>query len=152
MGRYMTVVLKEEHKNDLFIETLNQELLATFGSNNSVKFNPWNFLQEEADYINNTEDGKKQLEGWPRPITKEALHQNFFWLRNGEFSFKLSGGPTSAEARDAIAICKWLIKTRYKYINKSKSDNYSSGIVRQYLDYLFEEAGYDMKALWKIPV
>jgi hypothetical protein len=151
MGRYMIVVLKEEYRNDLFIETLNQELLSTFGSNNSIKFNPWNFLQEEADYINDTEDGKKQLPGWKRPITKETLNNNFFWFRNGEFSFKLSGGCTADEARDAVAVCKWLIKTRYKYIDKSTSENYSSGIVREYLDYIFEEAKYDMTALWKIP-
>jgi uncharacterized protein (DUF2344 family) len=98
MGRYMTVELKDEYKTDVFIKRLNEELLQDFGSNNSTKFNPWNYLQEEADYIT-----------------------------------------------------KWLIKTRYKYLDKSQSENYSSKVIRDYLDYIFEEACCDMKELWKIP-
>ncbi len=150
MGRYMTVVLKEEYKTDSFIKNLNEELLQNFGSNNSIKFNPWFYLQEEADYINQTEEGKKQLPGWDRPITKETLHYNFFWFRHGVFTCKLSAACAD-EARDAIAICKWLIKTRYTYIDKSQSDNYSSAIVREYTNYLFQEDGYDLAELWKIP-
>jgi hypothetical protein len=151
MGRYMTVELKDEYKTDVFIKRLNEELLQDFGSNNSTKFNPWNYLQEEADYINNTKEGKKQLQGWKRPITRETLNNNFFWLKNGVFSFKLSGGCTADEARDAVAVSKWLIKTRYKYLDKSQSENYSSKVIRDYLDYIFEEACCDMKELWKIP-
>lgn len=151
MGQYMTVVLKEAHKNDLFIELLNRELAESYGANTCVKFNTWQHLQEEADYINNTPHGRKQLPGWQRPITKEMLHENFFWLRVGEFSYKLSGDGTSDDARDAVAVCKWLIKTNCSYIEKAGSSNYSQATVRQYLDNVFEEAGYDLKELWRLP-
>lgn len=151
MGRYMTVVLKEEHRSDVFIQLLNEDLLTRFGANNCLKFNSWDFLQEEADYFNNHTEGRKMLQGWERPITKETLSGNFFWYRNGEFTFKLSGGGTADEARDVIAVCKWLIATKCKYIDKSTSDNYSKEVVSQYLDYLFEEEGYNMEALWELP-
>jgi hypothetical protein len=110
MGRYMTVVLKKAHQNETFIIQLNHKLTGKFGANTSVKFNSWQFLQEEADYINNHPEGKKQLPGWERPVTKETLHHNFFWLRMGEFSFKLSGTDSTDDARDAVAVCKWLKK------------------------------------------
>ena len=150
MGRYMTIVLKRDFKNDHFINQLNEGLLQQYGSNNSIKFNPWDYLQEEADYINNHPEGLKQLKDWPRPVTKEQLSENFFWYRHGEFSFKLSGSPTSDEARDAVAVCKWIIKTNREFIDQKKSSNYSSPIVREYLDHVFAEAKYDLKELWKI--
>lgn len=151
MGRYMTVVLKSEHINDMFIHLLNQELTERYGSNTGIKFNTWEYLQEEADYINHTPEGKTELPGWKRPITKETLHRIIFWLRVGEFSYKLSGGGTTDEARNAIAVCKWILKTNAKYIDKGSSMNYEEGIVKQYLDYQFEEDGYDLKALWSLP-
>ena len=151
MGTYLTVALKKEYLNDRFIEDLNDELTKLFGANNSVKFNTWNYLQEEADYMNSDPEGLKQLTYWKRPITKEMLADNFFWYRYGEFTFKLSGCTSSDEARDEVAICKWVIKTKYKFLNKEKSDNCSSGIIRSYLDNLFIEAGYDIAELWKIP-
>ncbi len=151
MGRYMTVVLKEGHRSDVFIQLLNEDLLTRFGANTCLKFNSWEYLQGEADYINNHPEGIKQLPDWKRPITKEALHRNFFWFRNGAFSFKLSGGGTADEARDAVAVCKWLMATKCKYIDKATSENYSKEIVQQYLDYLFEEDGYNMTALWELP-
>ena len=90
MGTYLTVALKKEYLNDRFIEDLNDELTKLFGANNSVKFNTWNYLQEEADYMNSDPEGLKQLTYWKRPITKEMLAENFFWYRYGDFTFKLS--------------------------------------------------------------
>jgi len=125
MGRYMTVVLKEKYKNEQWIHLLNQQLTSDFGADLPVIFNTWQYLQEEADYINNTLEGKKQLPGWKRPITIETLSTNFFWFRFGEFSIKLSGEPTLQEAKCAVAVSKWLTKTKSPFIDKARSDNYS---------------------------
>ncbi|MXN91679.1 hypothetical protein GR160_10620 [Flavobacterium sp. Sd200] len=152
MGRYMTVVLKGDNKNDLFISLLNEQLSNEYGANTWDKFNPWDYLQWEADYINEHPDGKKQLPHFLRPITKEQLSNNFFWLRHGEFSFKLSGGAASAaEARDAVAICKWIEATKGKYIDKKASDNYDRATVAEYLNHLYFEEGYDLIKLWQLP-
>lgn len=152
MGRYMSVTLKREYRNDLFIHTLNEKLSNRYGSNTSTKFNPWDYLQEEADYLNNHPTGMTQVAHIPRPITKEFLETNFFWYRYATFSFKLSGGGSNSdECRDAVAVCKWIIRTCRKYIDQDHSHNYQSAIVQEYLNWYFEEAGYDIQALWKLP-
>jgi len=147
----MTVVLKEENRTDVFIHLLNEDLFQRFGSNNNVKFNPWDFLQSEADYLNKETEGKMMLPNWTRPITKEALHHNFFWYRNGAYSFKLSGEVTSDEARDVIAVCKWLMATKCKFIDMASSGNYSREIVQEYLSSAFEEDGCDINKVWELP-
>lgn len=151
MGRYMTVVLKKAYRQDAFIHALNRELAERFGAEISPVFNSWQFLQEEADFFNTDPEGKTQIPHWPRPVTKEALHDNFFWYRMGEFSFKLSGGGTATEAKDAVAVCKWLVQTECRYIDKKHSENYTPDIVQQYLNNLFEEEGYDLNKLWELP-
>jgi 3-methyladenine DNA glycosylase AlkD len=150
MGRYMTVVLKKQYIYDEWIDVLNKELADNFGANTCIKFNTWKYLQEQCEYINEHPHGKKQLPHWQRPITTQTLNENFFWYRVGNFSFKLSGDNTTDDARDAVAICKWLIKTKNRYIDKSKSENYSLKIVQQYLNYLLMEDGYDLELLWNI--
>lgn len=149
MGRYMKVVLKDKYRNDLFIQSLNEELVGRYGANTWEKFNPWHCLQEQADYVNNHPEGKKQLPDWERPIAPERLSKNFFWLAHGKFYFKLSGGPTSDESRDAIAVVKWIETTKGKYIDRKASGNYDRDTVKQYLDYIMEEAGYDIEKLWQ---
>ena len=152
MGTYMTVVLKKKYQNDPFIESLNEELTNLYGSNTGTKFISWNYLQEDADYMNNHPEGLKQAPHINRPITKEYLEQNFFWYRYATFSFKLSGGGSNSdEARDAVAISKWIIQTHRKYIDESKSSDYQSSIVKEYLNFYFEEAGYHIEELWKLP-
>lgn len=151
MGRYMTVVLKEKYQNDFFIELLNMELATTYGANSGNKFNTWAHIKSEAHYMNHDPEGLQQLPHWERPITAESLHKNFFWLRMGEYSFKLSCPSRSDEARDAVAICKWIIKTKGKFINKHASDNYYPAILREYLDELFLNDGYDLALLWTMP-
>jgi hypothetical protein len=150
MGRYMTVVLKKQYIYDQWIDAVNKELADNFGANTCIKFVTWQYLKEQCDYINEHPYGQKQIPHWERPITKEMLHENFFWYRVGNFSFKLSGDNTSVDARDAVAVCKWLIKTKNRYIDKSRSENYSLKIVQQYLNYLFMEDGYDLELLWNI--
>lgn len=151
MGRYMIVVLADEYKNDVFINQLNKELFETYGANNSEKFNSWRYLQEEADYMNNDPEGKKQVPHWKRPITKECLHKNCFWLRMGEFHLKISGGPTAEEAIDAVAVSKWIVRTKGRYINKKECSNYTIKIVKEYLNDTLMEGGYDIKKIWKFP-
>lgn len=152
MGKYMTVVLKKPLKNDLFINILNDELTKHFGSNTGCKFNTWPSIEEEADYMNNHPLGIVQSPHITRPVTKEFLETNFFWHRHGEFSFKLSSGESNSdEARDAVAICKWIVQTNKKYIDTARSFNYQPRIVKDYLNHYFEQAGYDLNALWTIP-
>lgn len=150
MGRYMTVVLKEECKNDNFIKQLNEELIKKYGATLYHKFNPWYLLQQEADYINKNPEGKKQLPDWKRPITAERLSKNFFWFTNGVFWIKLSGGTTSEEGRDAVAVCKWIIQTEQEYIDVGQSSNYDQETVAEYLNEAFKEDGYDLTLLWEI--
>lgn len=148
MGRYVTVVLKEKYKNEQWIHSLNQRLTSDFGADLPVVFNTWQYLQEQADYINDTQEGKKQLPGWKRPITKETLSSNFFWFHFGEFSIKLSGEPTLQEAQTAVAVCKWLTKTKSAFIDKAHSENYSKQILTEYLGWLFGQHGHDIDAIW----
>jgi len=151
MGRYMTVVLKKQYIYDQWIDAVNKELADNFGANTCVKFVTWQCLKEQCDYINEHPHGKMQIPHWQRPITMQTLNENFFWYRVGNFSFKLSGdNNTSDDARDAVAVCKWLIKTRCRYIDKNRYENYGIGVVQQYLNDLFIEAGYDLEALWRI--
>lgn len=150
MGRYMKVILKAKHKNDGFIRELNNELIEVYGANSWHKFNPWYYLQEEADFMNTDQEGLQQIPEWKRPITPERLSNNFFWFIHGEFHFKLSGGVTLDEATDAIAIAKWIVATEAKYINSRESYNYDLDTVKQYLNYIMEEAGYDLNVLWEI--
>ena len=149
MGRYMTVILKEQYRTDTFQEELNQTLFDAFGANNGVKFKTRKFLQEEADYMNTDPEGLAQVPHFQRPITVETL-SNFFWMRTGEFHFKLSCPESAREARDAVAICKWIIKTRGKFIDKRWSSNYDAATLKQYLNHLFIEEGYDLEQLWKV--
>ena len=150
MGRYMTVVLKKEYKNDTFIKDLNKVLTEKYGADEYPKFNPWYALKSEADYMNNDPEGKKQAPGWQRPITATQLSKNCFWLANGEFSLKLSGNPTLEEAKEAVAICKWLIDTENQFIEIDKSNNCDRDTVAEYLNYVFEEADYNLKEVWRL--
>lgn len=150
MGRYMEVALKAKYKNDRFIQTLNEELTKVYGADTWHKFNPWYYLQEEADFMNTDPEGLKQIPEWKRPIKPEQLSNNFFWFKHGEFHFKLSGGSTSDEARNAIAVTKWIVATERKYINSKESENYDLETVKQYLNCVMEEAGYDLNKLWEI--
>lgn len=150
MGRYMNVMLKDQNRNDLFILILNEELKNEYGANTTTKFNPWCELQEEADFLNKHKEGKKQCPGLKRPVKPKQLSENFFWFTNGLLSIKLSGGTTSDEGRDAVAVCKWIIKTNSKYIDTKQSDNYDMETVAEYLNSAFKEAGYNLDELWKI--
>lgn len=149
MEKYMTVVLKDKYRNEQFITALNELLAIQFGANTGCKFNSRAHIAAVADYYNET--GKTELPGVVRPVTSEFLEKNCFWYRFGEFSFRLSGCDSSDEARNAVAVCKWLLKTCYRYISRRKSSNYSVKDVHEYLDHLFEQDGYDMKALWMLP-
>lgn len=148
MGRCMTVVLKAAHRNDLFISLLNQQLAREFGGNVGTTFVTQQYVEQEADFINTDPEGLKQLPHWKRPVTAAQLSRNFFWYRIGEFSFKLSGCSGSDEARDAIAVCKWIQQTKGRYIELKASENYRPAVVREYLDHLFSEAGYSIDSLW----
>lgn len=151
MGRYMIVVLKPQYNDDVFIDRLNAQLKDEFGAGEAQVFNTWKFLQEEADFMNNDPEGLQQVPDWPRPITAMQLHRTFFWLRVGELHIKLSACSDMQEAQNAIAVCKWIIKTKGAYIEKAECSNHTKKIVAEYLNHLFTEQGYDLKELWKQP-
>ena len=146
----MRVVLKAPYQTTPFIESLNEQLFQFFGANHSTHFIHEKFLQEEADYLNTDPEGLRQLPHFQRPIAISTLHNNFFWYRIGVFHFKISGEPTTDEARDAIAVCKWIIKTKRAYIDTETSQNFSRKIVAEYLSPLFEDDGYNLTALWAV--
>jgi hypothetical protein len=150
MGRYMTVVLKPQYKTTQFIESVNQLLSDSFGANIGTHFDHEKFLQEEADYMNTDPEGLLQLPHFSRPITVSTLANNFFWFRIGEFTYKLSGSPSAVEARDAVAVCKWIIQTKRAYIDTNQSENFSRKIVTSYLNPVFEDEGYNLTAVWKM--
>lgn len=151
MGTYMRVVLKEHVRFDSFIKEINKVLADRYGAATEQHFNSWEELQREADYLNHDPEGRKELSDWNRPITKEQLHGSFFWPRLGEYSFKLSGSPSIGEAKDAIAVCKWIIRTKGHFIDKKLSGNYSKRIVGNYLNSLFLENGESLKMIWAMP-
>ena len=144
----MTVVLKEQYQTDELIKRINEDLLS-FGAPGRQRFNPWYFLQEEADFINEDPEGLKQLRDWERPVTPRQLSENFFWLCHGTFSMKLSGSPTLGEALDAIAVSKWIAVTRKKYINTHCSEHYERPILSEYLNDILIEEGLDLSVAWK---
>ncbi|MBS4064057.1 MAG: hypothetical protein KGZ74_05830 [Chitinophagaceae bacterium] len=153
MGRYMNIILKPIYRNESFLKSLNDHLSLHYGSNTGIKFNTWESLQEEVDYFNKHPFGVTQVPHIKRPMTKEFIEQQFFWNRYVTYSFKLSGGDSSAdEARDAVAVCKWIINSRKKYIDTKYSVNYQPSIVKNYLDHYFLQAGYDMNKLWSLPI
>jgi len=149
MGRYMSVVLKEQHKTEEFIEKLNQTLFDSFGANNGSPFPTRKYVQEEADFMNSDPEGLKQFPEWDRPISADRLIKNFFGFRIGEFHYKISSAGEAKRARSAIAICKWIIQTNSKFIDIEMSENYSRSILEEYLNHVFQEEGYDLKKLWK---
>jgi len=148
MGKYMSVVLKQPFQADEFIKRLNKDLLS-YGAPERQRFNPWYFLREEADFMNTETEGLKQLPHWRRPITPEQLSENFFWLRHGEFSMKLSGSPTPEEAREAIAVSKWIAATKEEFIHTLYSENYERPVLSRYLNDILTGEGLDLSEVWK---
>ncbi|MYY43987.1 hypothetical protein [Elizabethkingia anophelis] len=150
MGRYMTVFLKKEFTADEFIKTLNEELYHKYAASWEIKFNPWYDLQTIADYYNKHPEGKKWRRDWKRPVSTKWLSKNFFWFTNGVFSTKISGEPDLEDCKDAVAICKWIIATEGKFIDTEQSSNYEIEILKEYLNHIYENAGYDLEKLWKL--
>lgn len=151
MGRYLSVRLKQDFINDLSIKKINEQLVNSYGATERVKFNPSYFIDEEADFLNNDPEGKKQAPHLKRPLTREFLSHNFFWFRSGELHIKISGGTDLEAARDAVAVCKWIIHTKGWYIDRSNSSNYSRATIAQYLNYIFKEADHSLKDVWAMP-
>jgi hypothetical protein len=152
MGTYMTVVLQKDYHGEAAINKINNDLFLYFGANHGVHFGTRQQLQQETDYLNQHPDGLKQLPGWKRPISAMELEQAAHWLRIGEFSFKISAVETTDEARDAVAVCKWIMATKGKYIVPRRSSNYQQRIIQQYLHPLFIDEGFDLKLLWEPPL
>jgi len=151
MGQYMTVVLKEQYQNEIFIEYLNMELATIYGATSGNKFNSWAYLNEQAHALNTDPD---RLMEWPhqkRPLTSTDLHENFFGFRMGEYVLKISSEVGLDQARDAVAICKWIVKTKGKFINKHQSENYYPFVLREYLDDIFLESRFDLTLIWTMP-
>ncbi len=148
----MTVVLHKDYHGEAAINKINNDLFLYFGANAGVHFGTRQQLQEETHYLNHHPKGMKEFPGWKRPISPMELEQSAFWLRIGEFSTKISAVETTDEARDAVAVCKWITATKGKYIAARRSSNYQPPMIQEYLHPLFIDLGYDLKLLWQQPL
>lgn len=144
----MTVVLKKQYQNDLFIIALNAELEQKYGADSRPKFNPTYYVRQDADYFNSDPVGILEAPHIKRPITEAFLRKNFYWYRYGTFSFKLSDSFTVSEAKDAIAVAKWIMATNGKYINSKCSRDYTKDILDQYLLPYSIDLNVELESLW----
>lgn len=147
----MTVVLLPEYKKDRIIHKINDILYKHFGSTTEEPFYTTSAQRREIRYLNEDPEGLKQVSDWPRPITASILEKQAFWYRVGEFSLKLSGGSTSLDAMDAIAVCKWIQLTKGHYINARLSSHYDPTTIADYLKDQLTEEGFDLLHIWQLP-
>jgi hypothetical protein len=152
MGTYMTVVLREKYKQEFNINKINTDLFLFFGANQDTHFGTRQQLQEEANFLNHDPEGLTFFPGWKRPIAAKDLAATSFWLRVGEFSCKISGIEDPQEARNAVAVCKWIIATGSTYISTRKSSYYEPAVIQEYVNPLFEAEGHDPQLLWEQPL
>lgn len=145
---FMHVVLKDRYKYNPFIITLNEELVKSYGA---VRvrglFNSDKHLKDAISHFND-----EKLEGLPGDgitlVPERVLARLSPWFRPGEFYYRLSWPGNITCSVNAVAVCKWLIKTEYHFIDQELSENYAIETVRSHLDDLFKREGYSLKKLW----
>jgi hypothetical protein len=142
MGRYLKLALKPKYKTQAHLDRINDELIEQFGAvslldDDRVVFSTLRYVESEADYINNSPEGKTQCAYIPRPVTVSSLiecHREIFEI--GQIQIKLSCCNES-EARIARAIAVWSQLNGDK-IKTNRSDNYDRATVNQYTAHYFE--------------
>ena len=78
-------------------------------------------LEEDARFMNEDPEGRKQVPSWPRPVTAEMLTADFFWLEIGCGCIKLSGCDHEQQALVDI-VHEWLETPEAKRMIKSVKD------------------------------
>ena len=142
MGRYLRLALKPKYKTQAHLDRINDELIEQFGAvsllaDDRVVFPTLRYAQSEADYMNNSPEGKTQCAYIPRPVTVSRLiecHREIFEI--GRIEIKLSCCKET-EARIARAVAVWSELNADK-IKPNRSDNYDRATVDQYTAHHFE--------------
>lgn len=143
MGRYLTLTLRPKYKNQPALDRINDELIENFGAvsrlwYDRVVFPTPRFAALEAEYINNSDEGKKQCHYIQRPVTVNKLvecHPEMFDF--GHIQIKLSA-CSEEEARTARAVALWSEQNADK-IKVNRSDNYDRETVFHYTAGYFEQ-------------
>lgn len=134
MGTYCKIVLKDKSEEN--IKKVNEELTKrNFPTEyyNGIPYGAFNTreqINEDVRFMNEDEEGLKQMTHWKRPITFETLDQ-FFWNKIGHFHIKLSGGHIE-NVKMARIVSLWAFVNQSK-IDLEESDNWEPVFVSNYL-------------------
>ena len=141
MKKFMVVVLKPVFRNEEFINSLNQELATKYGATRPDDlFNSWKCLEELTNEYNST---CKE-----HPVSVRQLISEHSFLRYGHLYIKLDINLSEEEARDAIAVNKWIRETRGKFIEPQLSRRYRKNVLKKILDRVFLSKGTDPAIVW----
>lgn len=141
MKKFMVVVLKPVFRNEEFINSLNHELTTKYGATNPDDlFNSWKCLEELTNEYNSTSKD--------HPLSVKQLINEHSFLRYGQLYLNLDGNLSQEEARDAIAVNKWIRETRGKFIEPQLSRRYRKNVLKKILDHVFLSNGTDPKIVW----
>lgn len=141
MKKFMVVVLKPIFQNEEFINSLNEELTNKYGATSPDNlFNSWKCLEELANEYNKTSSD--------HPVSVKQLINEHKFLGYGQLYIMLEGTLSEEEARDAIAVNKWIRDTRGKFIEPRLSRRYRKNVLRKILDEVFLSKGTDSAIAW----
>lgn len=136
MKKFMVVVLKPVFQNEEFINSLNKELASKYGATNPNNlFNSWKCLEELANEYNKTSKDHSVS-------VKQLINEHRF-LGYGQLYIMLDGTLSEEEARDAIAVNKWIRDTRGKFIEPQLSRRYRKNVLRKILGQVFLSKGIE---------
>lgn len=126
MKKFMVVVLKPVFQTEDFILSLNEELARKYGASNPDDlFNSHKCLRELVDDYNHSTEG--------HPISMRQLITKYRFLGYGELHLELTGDHSEEEVLDAIAVYKWIRKTKSKYIDTRLSRYYRKNTLDKFL-------------------
>ncbi len=141
MKKFMVVVLKPIFRNEEFINSLNEELTKRYGATSPDNlFNSWKCLEDLTNEYNQTSKDY--------PVSVKQLISEHSFLGYGQLYLELDGTLSEEEARDAIAVNKWIRETRGKYIDSGLSRRYRKNVLRKILDRVFLSNGTDPAVAW----
>lgn len=150
MGTYLSLQLKDTtEKNIKGINSILRDLGYKGKTLNGVYFGAFRtreMTEEDARFMNETEEGRQQVPNIERPITPEILKKMFFsWFDEGTTEYKLSNfsGDTEKETQDNaknIHILALFIQSQPAVFDLKKCINYDLETVMSYVeDYLQPE-------------
>jgi hypothetical protein len=141
MKKYMVVVLKPVFRNEEFINSLNQELATKYGATSPDDlFNSWKCLEELTNEYNRTCKD--------HPVSVKQLISEHSFLSYGQLYLELDGTLSEEEARDAIAVNKWIRDTKGKFIEPQLSRRYRKNVLKKIVDQVLIRIGTDPAIVW----